>query len=719
MVDTSTQSIERTIPTSGLNRAWPSNRLPIDACPDLLNISLSDGTAKKRPGSKAYANQESGSPTTGLFNVQFSSDLSQNLIKHTNLDFKSWDPGAGAWTTRTPRTTSGTVTITLPNLVDKVQGPGWAASDVRVGDRFFITSGTAGINKGYRVASVTIGGGPSGFGRLTLEPNWVDTAQTAVNYQIDKLFNGGLSSGPTSINPTAGGNANILYSGVVFSDTGALGTYADFYIFSNGNDGIFSWKASPSVQDPTTLLITTLPAGLTTMAARYLEEFASRIFGGFIVENGNNIPQRIRWSVNNNNRDWLNLGSGFNDLVDTPDEITGLKKLGNVLVAYKKNSIFFGVATQISSPPIVFSPRYQNYGCIAPFSIASFGDFHFFIAQDGIYRLSLSSLDRIDESSNIFKEIIGTINYAQISKAFGLANRLTKEYWLAIPKGTDTSNSLVYVYSFKNPQQPFWTKYDIPISYATDFRGGAINIWNQYATGNVNVVNGSTTVNAGNVATNWASSINGQNIVGQIFKVDDNAPVGGTVYTVASFVSASQITITPAWQGLTLNNKTYGISIAGRTWYAQTVKWSEASPQSAPIILWGDNNGNTLQLDPTLLADSGNAINAYLTFRDDYLSSRSSLKTLMRLWITLRFIATFNLQIALSTSQGNNWDQIITKSVTLPVGSVSGSIVDIAVDVILTGLSLTLRILNNTSTDNFEILGVRHEFLTRAPEIAS
>jgi hypothetical protein len=469
--------IERPMPVQGLNFNFPENMTDFLYCIDALNVDF-DNRILKRPGISTFAPSEASTPITGLYNFQWS-DLTQNLTKVTHLDFKVLEgvSPTWSWVKRTPRTTRDTVSITAgtgESIVTKATGTAWVTTgfnaEVRVGDRFRTTSG-GGANVDYRVKTVVSGT------EIRIEPAFSPLPQTGVNYQIDLLFNSGLSAGQGT-NPTAGGDSNKLYSMVSISDT-ATGSFGDSLAFSNGNgpDGILSWRAFPSIE--ATPVRIAPPTGLNNFAARYLEVFINRLFAGFAIENSNNLPQRVRWSVNGNHRDFSGTGSGSADLIDTPDEITRIKVLSNVLVVYKQRSIFFGSPTLIVDRPIQFLPRFVGVGLIAPFSLADFRDFHIILTQDGIYRLSLSEFERIDKAVSMYKDIMRRINYKFINKVFGFADRLENKYYLCVPIGSSSENNLIYVY---NLQRNTWTKYDFKINYASMFRSTlGIQTWDSLA----------------------------------------------------------------------------------------------------------------------------------------------------------------------------------------------------------------------------------------------
>ena len=75
------------------------------------------------------------------------------------------------------------------------------------------------------------------------------------------------------------------------------------------------------------------------------------------VYGDNPYPYRVQWCAQGNAEDWTPSSStqaGYQDLVDTPGGITGLAKLAEYLIVFKRSSIYLG---QYVGPPIIWSFR--------------------------------------------------------------------------------------------------------------------------------------------------------------------------------------------------------------------------------------------------------------------------------------------------------------------------------------------------------------------------
>lgn len=116
--------------------------------------------------------------------------------------------------------------------------------------------------------------------------------------------------------------------------------------------------------------------------------FKDRLWVGNLMEpNTASKRQRIRWSsVTGNPRtftstDWL-------DLPYQPGLLRRLIPLGNLLVAYFEDAIWYGVPTNIVDLPYKFDQvETGGIGLVGPRAVCSFLGGHFFVGQDNIYFL--------------------------------------------------------------------------------------------------------------------------------------------------------------------------------------------------------------------------------------------------------------------------------------------------------------------------------------------
>lgn len=127
------------------------------------------------------------------------------------------------------------------------------------------------------------------------------------------------------------GTLDNQFTGVASFDS----TGADQYIVTNGKDNIKKW--SGNVGSSFTDL---LGWSAGNVQAKSLANFASRLVAGYTIESGNYCPRRVRWSASGNIEDITSTGSGFVDLVDTPDKVVALVPFKGNLFVFKERSIW-------------------------------------------------------------------------------------------------------------------------------------------------------------------------------------------------------------------------------------------------------------------------------------------------------------------------------------------------------------------------------------------
>jgi len=199
-------------------------------------------------------------------------------------------------------------------------------------------------------------------------------------------------------------------------------------------------------------------------SARTLCTFANRLCAGNIYDGTQIRGSRFAWSADGDADTWSGATYGEVDLVETPDPITKLLMLGSNLVIYKERSIFIGSETGIPELPIRFSLRSRDVGAIAPFSVASAFDRHFFLSYDDVYEFDGAGFRPIGEP--IRPDLRG-INASALRQVFSVLSPLNSEYWLFVPVGSSTVPSRAYVFNWA---ERHWTIWDLPQGATCGFR---------------------------------------------------------------------------------------------------------------------------------------------------------------------------------------------------------------------------------------------------------
>jgi hypothetical protein len=169
-------------------------------------------------------------------------------------------------------------------------------------------------------------------------------------------------------------------------------------------------------------------------------------------------PIRVRWSKSGDGDNWTDYTSGFNDLVEVPDNITGLTTLGRNTFVARPNGFTIMSPTGRGVAPFMFEQ--YNYapkgiGNRFPYSFATYGNTAVFVSADDIYRLDGATLSPI--GGNCKKKIFDQLAQASGDEILGfIIPRMGIDYdflsyWLSIPGVNYT-----WVY---NLEEDAWSKF--------------------------------------------------------------------------------------------------------------------------------------------------------------------------------------------------------------------------------------------------------------------
>lgn len=165
------------------------------------------------------------------------------------------------------------------------------------------------------------------------------------------------------------------------------------------------------------------------------------------AQGGTHFPQRIRWSPSGFDNIWdtnVNIGAGYTDELDVPDEITGALTIGRNGFVFRTNGISEITSLGSATNPFEFNHLWasqRGIGNVFPFSIASYGPIGMFIAEDDVYNLSLGGFTRVGGVARdaIFKDL-ETRTAPPIAAIVPVVKRqyVYPVYKLAIPFGLGT-----------------------------------------------------------------------------------------------------------------------------------------------------------------------------------------------------------------------------------------------------------------------------------------
>lgn len=297
--------------------------------------------------------------------------------------------------------TTGTATTDGTTAVVGI-GTLWT-TNCRVGDRFKIDS----IGTYVTIATVT--------DDTHLVLSGVYAAATGAAYTIDRYF---------------GGTFEDTFWGVTIPDV-------NWFVFSQGIDNCL-------YLDSTVALLQRVSADCP--AALYGTIYGDRLVLGYTLESSVSYPYRIRWSASLNYDDWTGTGSGFNDLVDDPYDITGLSVASNICVVYKTYSISHMTRTGNVLEPFDFKARVPGIGSYIPGILISIGDADILAGSDNFYSYDTRAIKAIGD--DVKDDFINAINptYSGVGHALVIEEVDEVEFYYPTIDNTVPNKVLVWNY---------------------------------------------------------------------------------------------------------------------------------------------------------------------------------------------------------------------------------------------------------------------------------
>lgn len=218
---------------------------------------------------------------------------------------------------------------------------------------------------------------------------------------------------------------------------------SDVLCIANGVDKIMGWDGS------------TAPAAISADApiAKYLIQFADRLFASGVAD----YPQRIQWCVSGDITDWTGTGSGYKDMIETADAMTGFGLLSGNLIIFREESTLVGVKTGIPEPCVAVKLQYPKIGCWFPRSIIQVENEIFFVNREpALYSISNSGIKRKSDKIDTFFR--NQMDLSDRSMPFANYNPIYSAYWFNCPTVGSSSNDQVFCY---RPEGDFWTYHSL------------------------------------------------------------------------------------------------------------------------------------------------------------------------------------------------------------------------------------------------------------------
>jgi hypothetical protein len=236
-------------------------------------------------------------------------------------------------------------------------------------------------------------------------------------------------------------------------------TFINKFYFCNGSSNLFYWDGNAS----------SIQTASTVAGGLFLIELDAHLLLAYTIEAvvgvSTPFPQRIRWSVSGSPTIWdpaVNIGAGFNDMLDVPDEITGLIAMGRDGYVLRRNGITQITPVGKGSQPFNFNHLWAadtGIGCIYPNATSTYGSLAIFISTEEIYEMSPNSFNPIAGSA---KDAIYTDLFnATGAPIGGITPRYTPsfiylKYSLFIPQATGLKH-WIYDLTKKNWTAQFYS----------------------------------------------------------------------------------------------------------------------------------------------------------------------------------------------------------------------------------------------------------------------
>lgn len=155
-------------------------------------------------------------------------------------------------------------------------------------------------------------------------------------------------------------------------------------------------------------------------------------------------------------------------LVATPGAITGLKRLGSNIVAYKETSAYLGVYVGTGAV-WQFDVIPGEAGCASQEAIVDIGDAHAFIGKSDIYLFDGSRPVSIGDG--IREYFFNRLNATYAYKMVALHDKRNANVWWFYPAGNSTFCNAGIVWNYRSKK---WGKCDISVEAVVQFAQGGV-----------------------------------------------------------------------------------------------------------------------------------------------------------------------------------------------------------------------------------------------------
>jgi len=402
-------------PILGYNTSVPPNKLKPGESPKIENMAFSSTRLETDRGYEKKGQVVRGNPRL-IYQYEKKSGVTEILLV-TNSTVYKWNSGewqylaSGVATLVDGLEAAGQTTIT----VDDITG----FSD---GDFVGIT-----LDDGTQ-HQTTVNGTPAGS---------------------DIVITDAIPTGRNAPDNTAFVKAVVLTGADDSPVSAATMPAYDVVIITNGYNNVQAYNGTECIDCPN--LVTAVGGG--NCYAKGVVHKDNKIIIFNTNENGEDYPQRVRWSATATYQDWSTVGdAGHEDLWGDEDPIVGIVPLAAYGIVYRSRSI--DIMEYVGSQDFIyyFQNRTREEGAASLHSVVSkyvshmFVGGHGFYSYDGSYNLTLVGAEIWDTVFGITGNISDL--YKQNTTSF-YSRRDDRAYFL-IPSDENTNPSRVWIYDFRH-----------------------------------------------------------------------------------------------------------------------------------------------------------------------------------------------------------------------------------------------------------------------------
>jgi hypothetical protein len=190
--------------------------------------------------------------------------------------------------------------------------------------------------------------------------------------------------------------------------------------------------------------------GGTPPVAKFMQAYGPYLVLAYITTGGNTFYSRVQWCDTGLPETWSGGNANSVDLLEDPEDITGLGLFSRFLTVHKNNSIYLGQLITTSGV-FSFDRKSTEVGAITGAAIENIpsGE-QIFMATDGIHLFNGITAPLIE--SPIQEEIREELNPAQLHKASAIFVEDLDEVWFSVATGSDDEPQTIYKYNWRTRQ---------------------------------------------------------------------------------------------------------------------------------------------------------------------------------------------------------------------------------------------------------------------------